>query len=114
MCNVLYGGGGGLSKIRAGSLFMKLILHPTFLMVYGNLQWSDRSGIASLFIGLFLCRPYIEGGDSAIMEQMLDMLKVLLDPDSSREAVESDKFLELFYNEYLPELLSRVENCDVR
>lgn len=57
------------------------------------------------------CRPYVEGGDSGIMEQILDILKGLINPENLREAVESDKFLELFYNDYLPELLGKLENC---
>lgn len=56
-------------------------------------------------------RPYVEGGDSGIMEQMLDILKGLINPENLREAVESDKFLELFYNDYLPELLAKLETC---
>eukprot|EP00884_Botryococcus_braunii_P016420 jgi/Botrbrau1/3461/Bobra.139_1s0036.2 len=93
-------------RLRAIDVLHSVVQHDALPLREFMLGQKPRPLLLSL-----LLQPYVKGGDSAIMEQMLDMLRNLLDPDASREPIESDKFLDLFYADYMPLLLERVEHC---
>eukprot|EP00898_Chlorokybus_atmophyticus_P008624 jgi/Chlat1/8763/Chrsp90S08124 len=56
-----------------------------------------------------LVRGFIEGANGGLQAQLLEILRMLLDPSSMEALVEKGTFLELFYEEYVKHLISALE-----
>ena len=54
---------------------------------------------------LFWCRVLEFGPDEGLQGQVVDIVRMLLDPDSMDQSPEKDPFLELFYDKYVGELV---------
>lgn len=46
------------------------------------------------------------GPDQGLQGQVVDIVRMLLDPDSMDQSPEKDPFLELFYDKYVGELIN--------
>mmetsp|Transcript_36846 Transcript_36846/g.103965 ORF Transcript_36846/g.103965 Transcript_36846/m.103965 type:complete len:862 (+) Transcript_36846:313-2898(+) len=73
------------------SFLLKQEDHTLFTLLIGSLIESGQSGEAKA-----------QGG---LQEQVLEMLKLLLDPESMEQSVEKNDFLELFYDHYIGQLV---------
>lgn len=52
-----------------------------------------------------LIQLLVTSREAGLQEQILEMLRILLDPDSMDQTPEKDKFLELFYDEHMAQLV---------
>lgn len=55
---------------------------------------------------MFCCRVLEFGPDAGLQGQVVDIVRMLLDPDSMDQSPEKDPFLELFYEKYIGDLVS--------
>lgn len=55
---------------------------------------------------LYACRVLEFGPDQGLQGQVVDLVRMLLDPDSMDQSPEKDPFLELFYDKYVGELIN--------
>jgi len=53
-----------------------------------------------------MCRVLEFGPDQGLQGQVVDIVRMLLDPDSMDHSPEKDPFLELFYDKYVGELIN--------
>ena len=53
-----------------------------------------------------MCRVLEFGPDQGLQGQVVDIVRMLLDPDSMEQSPEKDPFLELFYDKYAGELIN--------
>jgi len=50
----------------------------------------------------------LAGEDAGLQAQLLEIMRLLLDPDTMEQAVEKNDFLELFYSEYIDQLVALI------
>ena len=55
---------------------------------------------------VIMCRVLEFGPDQGLQGQVVDIVRMLLDPDSMDQSPEKDPFLELFYDKYVGELIN--------
>ncbi len=55
---------------------------------------------------VIMCRVLQFGPDQGLQGQVVDIVRMLLDPDSMDHSPEKDPFLELFYDKYVGELIN--------
>ncbi|PSC74221.1 Serine threonine-phosphatase 4 regulatory subunit 3 isoform B [Micractinium conductrix] len=88
-------------KLRATDILLADVQHdPAQLRSY-LLSPGEGAVLFSLLI-----RALLDSSDSGLQEQVLEMLKMLLDPDTLDQSAEKDKFVELFYEKGIAELLT--------
>ena len=62
---------------------------------------------------VFVSRVLEFGPDQGLQGQVVDIVRMLLDPDSMDQSPEKDPFLELFYDKYVGELINLlIEGAD--
>ena len=62
---------------------------------------------------VWVCRVLEFGPDQGLQGQVVDIVRMLLDPDSMDQSPEKDPFLELFYENYIEQLIKLlVEGAD--
>ncbi|GAX85578.1 hypothetical protein CEUSTIGMA_g12993.t1 [Chlamydomonas eustigma] len=87
-------------KLKATDVLLSVTQHDVGSLRDFLLHQSDH-----MLFGL-LVRELTEGGDeSGLPEQISELLKALLDPETMDTAVEKNDFLELFYDTYVNKLL---------
>ena len=50
----------------------------------------------------------MSGGDGGLQEQALEILRILLDPESMVQNVDRNDFLEIFYSNYIGQLVDAI------
>ncbi|KAL4418834.1 hypothetical protein ABPG77_004074 [Micractinium sp. CCAP 211/92] len=88
-------------KLRATDILLADVQHdPSQLRSY-LLQPGEGNELFSLLI-----QALLGSSSSGLQEQVLEILKVLLDPETLEGAAEKDKFVELFYDRHIAQLLA--------
>ena len=59
--------------------------------------------------GSYMCRLLTSGAGGGLQEQVTEILRVLLDPESMVQSTEKNDFLEKFYEVYIGQLMSVIE-----
>ncbi|KAF5826151.1 hypothetical protein DUNSADRAFT_4544, partial [Dunaliella salina] len=92
--------GNESTKLKATDVLLSIIQHDTPALRTFLLKQQDHMMFA------LLIREFTEGaGDSGLPEQVADLLKQLLDPDTMDTSVEKNEFLDVFYDQFLGRLL---------
>lgn len=87
-------------KLRATDILLADVQHdPSQLRSY--LLTEEGGALFGLLI-----QALLDASDSGLQEQVLEMLKMLLDPDTLEGSAEKDKFVELFYDRHISQLLA--------
>ena len=55
------------------------------------------------------CRALKHGADGGLQEQVVEILRLLLDPESMDQTSERSEFLEVFYDKYIQQLIGLLE-----
>lgn len=90
-------------RLKAVDIVISLLHHDagsfrTFLLR------QDNHSLLTLLLDLF-----VDGSNPGLQSQVLDALKHLTDPDTILHSVEKNGFLELLYDNYMPRLVSLLE-----
>lgn len=99
-------------QLRATDILLADVGHdPGQLRTFVLAQQGHR--LFGLLVDLLL-----EGAQPGLQEAVLEMLRALLDPETMDASVEKDKFIDMFYEQYIGRLLSAVvaagENPDTQ
>lgn len=88
-------------KLRATDILLADVQHdPSQLRGY-LLQEGQGNALFTCLI-----QALLHPSDSGLQEQVLEMMKMLLDPETLEKTAEKDKFVELFYDKHITQLLA--------
>ncbi|KAI3423413.1 hypothetical protein D9Q98_010630 [Chlorella vulgaris] len=92
--------GGPEVKLKATDILLSDVQHdPSQLRAF--LLTEQGNELFALLI-----KALLDSSDSGVQEQVLEMLKMLLDPETLEGSAEKDKFVELFYDQHISQLLA--------
>ncbi|KAL4852743.1 Serine/threonine-protein phosphatase 4 regulatory subunit 3 [Chlorella vulgaris] len=92
--------GGAEVKLKATDILLSDVQHdPSQLRAF--LLTEQGNELFALLI-----KALLDSSDSGVQEQVLEMLKMLLDPETLEGSAEKDKFVELFYDQHISQLLA--------
>jgi len=97
--------GSSEAQVRATDVLLSVLAHdPVPLRAHFV---SERDTTGGGLLGL-LVGEVVAGGDDGLPEQISELLKLLLDPETMEGAIEKNEFLEVFYSKHMSSLLEAI------
>ncbi|KAK3281899.1 hypothetical protein CYMTET_10332 [Cymbomonas tetramitiformis] len=93
------------TRLRCSDILLAGLQHdPSTLRNFLNHQ-PNHELFTSLVEGL------LKPDEDGVQEQFLEILRMLLDPESMDQSVDKNMFLEVFYEEYIDQLVGALAQC---